>query len=275
MAFTPAIAIDVSTHAARERPAITSTITTSSGQSAIASVSVAFPKAFGFNERFHPPRCQPEEEADRACPDGSRIGTIDAESQFGPATGSVYITQDFRLVAFASAAGGAVQIKAEGTISVTPDDGFAVNFTGLPNLPVSSVRLALLAGELSLLKLPATCGSFKLPVVFTSHAGEHAEATPSIAVTGCPEPLAVTGVTVTPAARGTTVRWRVTPAATATQVTLERGARTVSRRVTRATHVRFGALRPGRYRVRLRALAHGRRSAPATRSFRVRQLPAR
>jgi hypothetical protein len=273
MAFTPAIAIDVSSHAARARPAITSTITTTSGQSAISSVSVAFPKAFGFNERFHPPRCQADEEADRACPEGSRIGTIDAQSQFGPATGNVYITQDFRLVAFASAAGGAVQIKADGAISITPEDGFAVTFTGLPNLPISSVRLVFSEGDRALLKLPASCGTFRLPVAFTAHSGERAEASPSLNVTGCPP--AITGVTVTPSASGASVRWRVAPAGASTQITLERGARTVLRRTTRATHMRFGSLRPGRYRVRLRALADGRRSPVRTATFSVRPRAAR
>jgi hypothetical protein len=273
MAFTPAIAIDLSTHASRARPAITSTIQLPSGQSAIDSVSVAFPSAFGFNERFHPPRCRASDEQNRTCPDGSRIGTISAESQYGPATGSVYITQDFRLVAFATAAGGAVAIKATGTISITPDDGFAVTFTGLPNLAISSVRLAFDDGDLALLKTPATCGTFTLPVVFTSYAGERAEAAPSVDVTGCSPALAITGVTVTPsqpqAGRAATVRWKVAPAGSSTQVVLRRGARTVSRRVTKATHVRFGSLQPGRYRVRLRALASGRRSPVRTAAFSV------
>jgi hypothetical protein len=267
MAFTPAIAIDFSTHAPRARPAITSTIQTPSGQSPIATVSLAFPRAFGFNEAFHPPRCRSADEANQTCPAGSQIGTISAESQFGPASGNVYITQDFRLVAFASAAGGLVNIKATGTVSVTPEDGFAITFTGLPNLPISSVKLALRDGDLALLKTPASCGTFTLPVVFTSHTGERAEAAPSVAVTGCPP--AITGVTVARGARGATVRWRVAPAGASTEVVLRRGAKTVSRRVTRATHARFASLRPGRYRVALRALAGGGRSPVRTAKFSV------
>jgi hypothetical protein len=188
VAFAPDVAITFSTQAPKATPAIVAKVTPVSGQTAVSSVSLAFPKAFGFNEQFRPARCQPMAEAARACPDSSRIGSVEAESLLGPGTGSVYLTQDFRLVAFASALAGAIQITAGGTISIGPDGGFAVDFTKLPNLPLNSITLSLDGGKGALLKNPRRCRIYRLPTRAVSHNGEVSESVVQAPVTGCATP---------------------------------------------------------------------------------------
>lgn len=182
------VAIELSTPAPKARPALTATVTQADGESAIATLRMTFPKAFGFNERFRPPRCQPDDEEAMTCPEASRVGAIAADSPLGAATGDVYITDDFRLVAFAQALGGLVQIKAEGEVSVTKRGQFAVTFTGLPDLPVRSTTLALEGGDRALLKNPRRCATYRLPARFTSHQDETATATSTVTVSGCRRP---------------------------------------------------------------------------------------
>jgi hypothetical protein len=264
--FAPAAAIELSTPLPKAPPAIVSTVTQAEGESAIATLRVSFPSAFGFNERFHPARCQPDDEATRSCPEASKIGTIAAQSSFGPAAGSVYIADDFRLLAFADAFNGIVQIKAVGAVTVTPEDGFAVTFSGLPDLPLQAVRLSLDGDDKGLLKNPPRCATYTLPTHFVSHAGEQSDATPTVTISGCVAP--VSALRASRSGRSVTLRW-TQPEADETEVRLRRGARTVATRRTAASSLRFSSLAPGRYSARVRAFAAGRGSPPRTLRFRV------
>jgi hypothetical protein len=267
VAFAPAVAIELSTPLPKAPPAIVSTVTQADGESAIQTLTVVFPAAFGFNERFHPVRCQPDDEAARTCPADSRIGAIAAESSFGPAAGNVYIADDFRLIAFADAFNGLVRIKAEGRIAVTPEDGFAVTFSGLPNLPLRAVRLALDGDDKALVKNPARCGTYTLPARATSFEGEQADAAPAVVISGCVAP--VTALRAARSGRSVTLRWTA-PEADETEVRLRRGAKAVATRRTTASSLRFSSLKPGRYRATVRAFSGGRGSPARTVAFRVR-----
>jgi hypothetical protein len=264
--FAPAVAIELSTPVPKSAPAITATVTQASGESTISRLAVEFPKAFGYNERFTLPRCGKAAEAAEACPDGSRIGAVSATSPLGAASGSVYITEDFRLVAFASAFGGLVKIKVIGTVSIASTGGFAVGFTGLPDLPLNSVKLALDGGGKGLLKNPARCGTYSLPTKFEAHDGSRAQADPTIAITGC-KPPRVSDVLVAPQGRRVQVLWEATDTTEATQVRLERRRASrwtaVARRKVTSTETAFSGVAPGRYRVKLTALPGGKTTTRA------------
>lgn len=266
MPFAPVVAIDLSTPAPKAVPAITATVTQATGESTIATLGVEFPRAFGYNEGFTAARCQPVEEAAEACPEASRIGTVSATSPIAPAEGSVYITDDFRIVAFAEALGGLISIKVDGAVTVAPAGGFAITFSGLPDLPLSSVKLALDAGNRGVLKSPARCATYTLPVQFTAHDGSAATAAPEVAIAGCAPPAPVRAVT----ARKGIVTWKVAAGTQATRLTLKRGSRTVSTRRVVGTQTAFKGLDAGRYRVTLRALAAGLSSRPSSATFRIR-----
>lgn len=267
MAFAPVVAIELSTPLPKAPPAIVSTVTQAEGESAIQTLTVTFPAPFGFNERFHPVRCQPADEEARTCPAGSRIGAIAADSQYGPASGSVYISDDFRLIAFADAFNGLVRIKAEGRIAVTPDDGFAVTFSGLPNLPLRAVRLALDGDDRALVKNPVRCGTYTLPTHATSFEGEQADAAPAVVISGCVAP--VTALRAARSGRSVTLRWTA-PEADETEVRLRRGSKTVATKRTTASSLRFSSLKPGRYRATVRAFRGGRSSPARSVAFRLR-----
>ena len=267
MPFAPDVAIDLSTRAPKARPAITATVTQAEGESAIKTLGVSFPKAFGYNERFRPPRCLPADEAARSCPAASRIGSVSAVSSVGSASGGVFITDDFRLVAFADALGGLVQIKADGVIDVTESGGFRVSFSGLPDLSLTEVELALDGEDLGLLKSPPTCGTYRLPARFESHDGETSTAEPAVEITGCNPAIRGLRVGRHVAGRPIHVSWRTTPGTTATRFALQRrrGQRFRTLRAERLpeTETSLAPLRAGTYRVKLTALPGGRSGTQA------------
>jgi hypothetical protein len=265
--FAPVIAIELSTPVPKAPPAITSTVTLPDGDSAIASVSLVFPKAFGFNERFHPQRCQPDDEAARTCPEASRIGSVAADSPLGSGSGGIFLSDDFRLLVFADALGGAIQIKAEGNIRIAPSGGFLVTFSGLPDLPLRSVDLNFDGDDRALVKNPTRCAVYQLPVHFVAHDGSEAEASPELPITGCVDPVG--GLRAAVAGRTATLRWAA-PGADETEVRLLRGATAVTTRRTSASKLTFASLKAGRYLARVRAFSGGRASPARTVRFRVR-----
>lgn len=271
MPFAPAIALELSTQAPKAPPGIVATVTQAGGESAIRQIDVVFPAGFSYNERFRPPRCLPEQEAEQACPDGSKIGTVSGVSPLASASGNVYVTEDLRLVSFVSAAGGLLRFTVTGTITLDESGGFAVSFAGLPDIALSSLTLDLEDDDLALVKNPARCGDHRFSVTFSSYDGDVTTATPAVAITGCPSKLAVSRVRATRREGGVTLRWQVSPGTESTRVVLRRAGRRVRSRTVTGTSARFASLRPGRYVARLRATAGGRTSAPGRVAFAVRR----
>ena len=256
MPFAPMVALEFSTPAPKAPPAIVATITQADGETAVKSASLTFPPQFDFNERFRPQRCQPAEEKAQACPPASKVGTVSAESSLATADADVFLTQDFRVVAFVDAA------------------GFRITFTGLPNLALRRAVFGFEAGEKALIKNPAACGRYTLPLHFVSYEAEQADASPAVDITGCPPALTLTGAKVA-GTRPVRLNWRVGAAVHATRVRVQRdtganGFATVTSQRTAATSITFKHLRPGRYRARLQPVAGGRAGRARTVSFRVR-----
>ena len=261
MPFAPAMAMELSTPAPKAPPALVARVTQAPGETAIKTIDVVFPVGFSYNERFAPPRCQPEQEEAEACPPGSKLGTVVGVSPIASATGDVYVTDDLRLVAFTEAVGGLLKFKIQGTITLDPSGGFAVSFAGTPNLPLSSLTLALEGGDLALVKNPSTCGDFRFKATFTSYDDEVTQAAPPVSITGCPPPLRVSALRARAGRRSVRLRWSVTDGADATRVELRRKGRRVRARRVTGTSARFGGLKRGRYVAVLRATDGGRTSS--------------
>lgn len=264
------MALELSTPAPKAAPAIVSRVTQAPGESAIRTATVVFPVGFSYNEAFQPPRCPPEQERAEACPPGSRIGAVSGTSAVASASGDIFITDDLRLISFVRAAGGLVTFKVVGTITLDPSGGFAVTFSGTPNLPLRSFVLALEGGDRALVKNPASCGDYRFDATFTSYDGEVSKAAPAVSVTGCPPTLRVTAVRATAGRRGVRLRWSVSGGTEATRVVLRRRGRQVRARTVRGTALRVRSLRPGRYVAILRATAAGRTSGAKRVAFRVK-----
>ena len=139
----------------------------------------------------------------------------------------------------------------------------------LPQTPITGARLQLDGGNRGLVLNPRRCGRYDVGVRFASHAGAVVERRFPIEVDGCAATPAIAGVAVAPrrvtAGRSARLSWRLSGAAT-TQVTLlersrGRGWRSLGTAAAAASPFTIGPrwrgrrLRPGRYRIALRALA--------------------
>ncbi len=274
MPFAPAIDMELSTAAPKARPAITARVTQKSGESAIKSIQVVFPTGFEYNEQFGPPRCNAPQEADEACPPSSKLGTVSGVSPLATAGGDVFVTTDLRLVSFVSALGGLVSFKVVGDITIDPSGGFAVTFSGTPNLALTSLELKLQGDALGLVKNPATCGEFSFTDHFVSYDGDETTANPSVAITGCEARIALSGLRVSSsrprAGKPLTLRWKATAATESTTVVLRRAGKRIRSRTVTGTSLRLGRLRAGKYVATLRAGGAGRSSVTKRLAFTVR-----
>lgn len=274
MPFAPAIAIELSTPAPKAVPAITARVTQKSGESALKDVEVVFPTGFQYNEQFGPPRCNAPQEKDEACPEGSKLGTVSGVSALASAGGDVYVTTDLRLISFVEALGGIVKFKVVGTITIDESGGFAVTFSGTPNLALTSLELKLKGDALGLVKNPATCGDFRFTARFESYDGDTTTGNPIVPITGCqPARIALSRLRVSPSlpkpGKPITLRWKATAATEKTKVVLRRAGRKVFTRTVTGTSLRFASLRSGRYVARLTPSGGGRTATSKRVAFRV------
>ena len=250
--YTPSAAIELSSYAPGAAPAVTSTSTLHPDQSPTESVAARFPPAFTYNPAFDMPGCAPADEEAWACGEDSRIGRFEASSPLGDGAGPIHLMQDMRIVAFVEAYAGLGRFRINGTFNVLDDGSAEVVFTGLPELPADGGRIVLEGGDRSIMVNPRRCGEYEVRVRFTSHAGEVADIGLPIAITGCRDLPEIRRVRL----RGGVLRWRVgEPAVTEVRLLRLAGGewRELRRWRTRGQRVRVGALRPGRYRVMLRA----------------------
>jgi hypothetical protein len=112
------------------------------------------------------------------CPDASRVGTAEVESPLLtlPLTGSLYIgapTPAEKYPLLLRLAGTGIVLTIHGQVKPDESDGqvHAV-FEGLPELPLSSLRLNFFGGPGAALANPPTCGSATSTATFVSYAGQ-------------------------------------------------------------------------------------------------------
>lgn len=186
-AYDPQLTMTVDPATPASPTAITGTLTQQSGESATKEQRVRYPPSFGFNPGFDAQLCNKAAEDAQACPDASAIGTATVQtSSFGEFSGSVHLTEDYRLVIFLRGLGGlAPAQKVEGRLEVHPDGSVETVMTDLPDVSSTSARIALLGGSKSLVLTPSTCGQHVVTAVFTSHRDEVVERRVPIAISGC------------------------------------------------------------------------------------------
>lgn len=269
-AYAPRVELVVPAGGGPATPAaVSSTITQADGEDATRTVEAVLPGTFGFNAAFALRGCTVEEERRRACPETSRIGRIEADSPFGSAAGSLFLTEDFRLLGTVDAYGGLVRFDAVGLLEVLPGQAILLRFDGLPDLPVRRLHLAIEGGARTPLALPRDCGEHVIAVRLRSHGGEERRSEHRVTVGGCRAVPFVEGVRpdrrrLAPGAAAT-VRWRVSGPVARTEVTLRRLTRgrwiDLGRRTVTGSALRLGprwrgrALKPGRHRVVVVAVA--------------------
>lgn len=270
-AYAPTLDIDLDTGERGAVPAITSTITQASGETATRSVTLVFPAGFESNLDVRLTPCTADEEAAEACPEESRIGSAQAVSGGIELTGPIALSTEggqLRVLVFLQGLGGLVKQKLVGTVEVGSDNRIKTVFSNLPNTLVTSTTLRFRGGDRGLVRNPPSCGPAVFRGAFTSHSGEEAIAESAVDITGCPTKPVITQAAVRPgrvrAGRGVVVSWRLSEAIRGTRVIVERRAprggwyrvaslvgsgRQGGNRVT----VSGRRLRPGSHRVSLRA----------------------
>ena len=291
-AYAPRLAIELDTTERAAVPAITSTITQASGESATRSVRLVFPAGYETNLDAQVASCTTQQEAAEACPEASRLGSAEATASGVPLSGPVAFSSEgnqLRILVFLQGLGGLVKQKLVGTVEVGSDNRLKTVFDGLPDQLVNSVTLRFRGGDRGLVRNPRACGPVSFRGAFTSHRGEEAIAEAPVEITGCPTKPAITAAAVRPArvqaGRGLTVRWTLSEATRGTRVIVERraprgwyrmaslvgsGQAGSNRMAIRGRRLR----RPGAYRVSIRATnAAGVASDPRRVPFRV--LPRR
>src|SRR5690606_27587324 len=126
-----------------------------------------------------------------ACPEASKIGTVELDSplQSELMTGSIYLAEQDNnpfgstLAVYLTPAGGGVQLKLAGEIAPDPDTGQLVTtFDDNPQLPFDSFVLNFKGGQRAVLVNPPTCGTKQVEAEFTAWSGAEVERTDSFEI---------------------------------------------------------------------------------------------
>ena len=127
-----------------------------------------------------------------ACPEASKIGTVELDSplQSELMTGSIYLAEQDNnpfgstLAVYLTPAGGGVQLKLPGEITTDPDTGQLVTtFDDNPQLPFDSMVLEFKGGQRAPLVNPPTCGTKSVEAEFTAWSGTVVSRTDSFEIT--------------------------------------------------------------------------------------------
>lgn len=188
-AYAPTLKVTVTPTTQGVSPAVTSEIFQAPGESANKTVVVGFPVGFGSPFGYSVPACSAEQEAARACPPASQIGTAEAKLEdLIPVNGTVNfggaINGKVKMIVFLGD-GLTAQPPIEGLVTLRKDGGFDVVFDGVPNTPTTYFALKLDGKPKSLVVNPVSCGKKIFVGSFTSHNGETATSQAPVEITGC------------------------------------------------------------------------------------------
>ena len=169
-------------------PAITSTITQASGETATRKFTLSTPAEFGPNPATNLTSCSTADEQARSCPESSRLGSASAESNGVALSGPVNLSTEtggIRMLVFLSGLNGLVQQKLVGQVALRQGGGFDTVFDNLPDMQVQRITLSLLGGDRSLIQNPRACGTYTATAAWDSQQGEHVGQELPIAIAGC------------------------------------------------------------------------------------------
>jgi hypothetical protein len=299
-AYAPRLSIAVEPATAASTVAITSTVSQAAGEEAAKKVRLSFPRGFGFKLAavVALPTCSAAQFGGGACPENSRIGSVDADAGFpvGTVSGGVY---------YGGATSGAPTLyaflsnsltkllgmdqKIKGTTEFRADGGADTVFDNLPNVATTRLTFAISGGDKGIVGSPLTCGVFTFKGAFTSQSGATATSETAVNISGCapaptPTPAkpratlsAISLAKTVSAATGADAKSRANLKGKLTIRLRKASSRTplVTKRVSVAapgpiTVHRVGrGLAPGTYVLQFSLQANGR-TATRTRTFRVR-----
>jgi hypothetical protein len=123
-----------------------------------------------------------------ACPDSSRIGTVEIETPVLDDTleGSLYLAEPHRnpfgslLATYLAVKGPGFYLKLPGEVDADPQTGqLSASFDDQPQLPYESVSVSLREGPGAPLVAPARCGTYETEIEMTSWASPTKAATPA------------------------------------------------------------------------------------------------
>ena len=157
--------------------------------------------------------CTAEQEQASDCPESSRLGLATVETLYGHGEGVIYLTSDFRLFIPFRAYGPLYEQAISGRIHGL-DNGMAeIVFDNLPPMQVLQARFALDGGARSIFITPRRCGAYTAGAKFVSHNGTVVETSFPLNISGCAEPIAISGARVAPtrvrAGRRPTLVWQL------------------------------------------------------------------
>jgi hypothetical protein len=184
-AYAPRLEAQVDPATPGAPSALLLTLRQAPGETASRTEVVRYPPVFRFNPGFAVTGCPADREAASDCPDSSRIGSVAVESELGPFSGPLYLTEDFRFVIFLRGFAGLVQQKIEGFMRVASDGYVETVIDALPPVRATFAQVRLEPGARSLLLTPTHCGTYPLEGRFTSHNDETFVSRAPVTVAGC------------------------------------------------------------------------------------------
>src|SRR5688500_2291407 len=284
-AFFPDLTIGLSPGAAGGTPALTATISQPATDTPIERFTLTLPAGFSAAGAPAAATCTVPAIRAGACSPTTRIGVFDGRWGSGAAfRGTMHKTGPNSFGLLVSFLGGAVKQVVEGTLVRRANGASDLRLDRLPALPIAGLTLRFGGGPLSLIRTPASCGTYTVDGKFTSRHGELAIDRTLMPIEGC------AGVPVVQVANvrlsetsfrsggsmygsRTIIAWWASGAVERTDIRIERRARGAWRllgvlvasgnagdnRVRWDGRLSGRALRPGRYGLRIQPAG----SAPA------------
>ncbi|HVS28904.1 MAG TPA: hypothetical protein VHE14_05095, partial [Solirubrobacteraceae bacterium] len=266
--FAPRLDVHIDPSTPSTPTATAVAIQQSSTDEASRRIEIAFPQGFAAAAAT-PAACSPDQEAQRACPESSRIGAASATTGFGSFNGGVYFGGPAgahrRLIVFLSNGVFLFDRTLDGALADT-GSGLVETFDNLADQPMQAFNLSLEGGPRSLVLSPSACGDYTFIGRFVSQSGVSAQSSAGVKILGCAEGSpSLAGVSLLPPrlalGQGATLSFTLSEPAAVTVALLRRGkplpgsARTVAGRAGANSVPGIGheARRAGVYPVEVRA----------------------
>lgn len=202
--FSPKLTASVGSKgqtAANTHPPLNVTISQPAGQAAQRKTVVSLPAGIGVDLKNLSSVCTDAQLNSGACPAGSKIGTVTAQTPLLPTalSGGVYLTQGAKLGALPGIALDLGIIRLKGTVGL--GTRLVTTFDNIPDVPLSKLTLSLTGGPKAALKtIKDICTTSPTVLAdYTAQSGATSRETVKATPVGC----AVSAASKTLAVKGT------------------------------------------------------------------------